>query len=222
MYNIKSEFHYRLWLGCPARQPVSTSTGMPCPPACEHSTGMPGPPACEHSTGMPGPPACEHQYWDASGPAASQVGSQYHSLGGQVGPSTRRPTPALGPLDPVARDPRTQLCLPVGQHSPQHLALLVGAHQLQDPGTWRHPTSWLALPLGSLGPQLSHWQAEVIGLTLPPTPAHLSFPWPDPSIPTSTRRPSSALRHFGPQSSCPGTGYKLWDTLDPTASHARN
>ena len=128
-------------LGCPAHQPVSTVLGCPAHQPVSTSTGMPCPPACEHSTGMPGPPACEHQYWDASGPAASQVGSQYHSLGGQVGPSTRRPTPALGPLDPVARDPRTQLCLPVGQHSPQHLALLVGAHQLQDPGTWRHPTS---------------------------------------------------------------------------------
>ena len=74
------------------------------------------------------PPACERLYWDASGPAASQVGSQYHSLGGQMGPSTRRPTPALGPLDPAARDPRTQLCLPVGQHQPQHPAPSTSGH----------------------------------------------------------------------------------------------
>ena len=106
-------------LGCPAHQPVSTVLGCPAHQPVSTSAGMPCPPACEHQYWDAQPTACEHQYWDASGPAASQVGSQYHSLGGQVGLSTRRPTLALGPLDPIARDPRTQLCLPVGSTRPR-------------------------------------------------------------------------------------------------------
>ena len=132
-------------------------------------------------------------------------------------PPTSGLTPSLGPRGPRARDPRTQLHVPVGQHWHQDSASsTVG--QAQAPGT---PGPQPHSPVGQhqsqnyCGPTASHVKTQPTHQQARTTPGLL---WPcsqmcqDPVPPTSGQQP--------PQKAGPGNQLD-WGPAIPECAHSR-